>query len=128
MTGRQLLLGASVLAILVLLAALLLPRRTETAGASEPSGGSLAGSPAAAKLIVRVDGEEVSDPALISSTPLSHLPLSSITPSMISQVRSRGNFRTLVLADGSEVPLDQRSTEQLPAETQYRLEYDRGKP
>lgn len=115
----------AVLAVLGFVALIIWPRdsnETVTAGTNPPPAAE--GEPAS--FTVLVSGEEVRPPAPGQQLRMADTPISQVSPSMVSQVRSIGNTRILVFADGSELIVDRFILEQLPPEIAYRAGYVRG--
>ena len=114
----------AVLAVLGFVALIIWPRDGETVTAGVNPEPAAVNEPAS--FTVLVSGEEVSPPASSRELRMADIPISQLSPSLVSQVRSIGNTRILVFADGSELIVDRFILEQLPPEIAYRAGYVRG--
>jgi hypothetical protein len=117
--------------VLAALAVMFRPRPTVIASSSRTvttetaPDGQLRGS-SGPRVVVRIDGEEVTDSVLLGSKSFAELPVEQLTSSMISHVRTSGRTEVLVLADGSEIRLDAYTRERLAPEIAFRTTYNRG--
>lgn len=116
----------AVLLAVAFVALLLWPRGERTDSVSGSQSTAVAGTAAAERFTVLVDGREVGVRQEESGMSMADLPVTSWSTDMISHTRSLGTTSVVVFVDGSESVINDFILERMPQDVAFRTGYSRG--